>query len=522
MVEVLRAPVPVPVDVERADAVFNEPLDLPVDDLGIRLVVPAENGLALGTRPPHARPGGCLVPPGKVERREVVVRLHRLRLRHIGGFREIEGGPHRNGYRHRVRRHVPPAHLETRRERPRRRARQHDLERRRPAALHVLHEARGLRVDPHPRRQGNRLHAHRPRAFRPQVRHLNRQRNRRSHAVEGVGRARARHHEVGRQRRLFPHEREVADLPDVRRRLQAHEPDLPRPRAAVRQIEEEAVRPAVARHAHLFPLHAAFAIARPLHLDRRIRLRRERERHAHILRGRDGNRVRSLGDLQRLDLEDAPVRRRGGEIEPQAADALLALPVRTQTVLVPRAVTVPREGAGELLRRPLPRLHPEELALPRAVPPRAEDNFLRRLRGEVERGAVEVRVAAAADDLQPPVPDNGLLHLVSAPRPRAQCLAAPRRIGEKGTHDRADGGHHECRFLHGPSLAKPPAEGKSGEDGGGRVSAPASIPQRWVKCKLGGTRLSRPRPPAARPTSPPTPQKNNAARETARRRLQRA
>ena len=82
VVEALVAAVPVPVHAERGDAVLRRPLDLPVHDLGVALVVPAEERLDAGERLVHLVPLGHLLRAGVVERVDLDPPPDGLRLRH--------------------------------------------------------------------------------------------------------------------------------------------------------------------------------------------------------------------------------------------------------------------------------------------------------------------------------------------------------------------------------------------------------------------------------------------------------
>ena len=131
----------------------------------------------------------------------------------------------------------------------------------------------------------------------------------------------------------------------------------------------------------------------------------------HIRRGLDGD---------RRHVEHAALRGTSRKIEAELADARLALPERTHPVVVPFAVADPLEADGLRLRGPRAGLHPEELARTGDVPLRAEHDFLRGGGGEIEVAAVDVRIHAAAHDVQRAVPDGRRGDLVPALRPRGE------------------------------------------------------------------------------------------------------
>ena len=421
VIEVLAAAVPVPVHVERADAVLHEPLDLPVHDLGVRLVVPTQHGLALGAHVPHALPRLHARPAGKVERGDVVVRLHGLRLGHVRRLREAEGGQHLHGRGERDRRHALRPDGE----------RHGELARR--GNLELGDEERGLEFfdvaqvgerggvrEAHAGRQRADRERHVPRRAGADVLDRHAHGHRPAHAVEGVLRARGLHHEVGREVGLVLHERGGHRLRGVHDEVRPG--DGPVPVGIRGEVKVDPVAASVAGVAEL-PLADAVAgrrrpgeHARPglgsLHVD---------EQSAEFVGG-NRDRLRRGGDGDPRDVEHPVLRGVGREVEAELADALVALPERPHAVFVPLAVADPVEVGGLFLRGPLPGRHPKELAPARHVPLRAEHDLLAGVGGDVERPAVDVRVRPAAHDVQRAVLHGRGGDLVPALRPCGERL----------------------------------------------------------------------------------------------------
>ena len=254
---------PVPVDVERANAILDKPLDLPVDHFGIRLVVPAEHGLAFGADLPNSLPGLNAGPTWKIECTDIVIGFDGLRLGHIGGLLQIQRRQHFYGNFDKVSRCAWSLHRETCLERHRLRTIQDNVESGGLAAVEILHQMRVLFKDFHASRQlfGNDLDG--SGRLRAKVLEQNRQRRGRSHAIEGVGETGAFHDEIGRQNRLLLDEREVGRLGNAFGCLDAHEADCPLPGTTGLQMKEVAMDSTIARDAKRLLLDTTLAISCP-------------------------------------------------------------------------------------------------------------------------------------------------------------------------------------------------------------------------------------------------------------------
>ena len=343
VVEVLAAAVPVPVHVERADAVLDEPLDLPVHHLGVRLVVPAQHGLALGAHVPDALPRLHARPAGEVERGDVVVGLDRLRLGHVRRLREVE----RRQHLHRRRKGNRGDALRLQEELCREGAGRVDLERGdegfrvESAEVADVGERGGVReADAGGERSGRQRHVAGGAGADVLDRHAHW--HLLAHAVEGVLGARALHHEVRRQLGLVIHKRHGRNLRGVDHEIRPG--DHPAPVGMRGEIEVDPVDASVAGIAE--PLLAKTAADRrgPAELPRAGRVRLHVKDEPAPVGGGERRHLRRGDDGDRRHVEHAALQGAGREVEAELADARLALPEWAHAVVVPLAVADPLEA----------------------------------------------------------------------------------------------------------------------------------------------------------------------------------
>ena len=441
VVEVLATAVPVPVHIERADAVLHEPLDLPVHHLWVRLVVPAQHGLALRANVPDALPSLHARPAREVERGDVVVGLDRLRLGHVRCLREAEGRQHLDGNRKWNRGDALRLQEEPRRER----ARRVDLERGdegfrvESAEVADIGERGGVReADTCGERSDRQRHVAGGAGADVLDRHAHG--HLLAHAVEGVLGARALHNEVRMEFGLLAHKRHGRNLRSVDDEIRPgyH----PAPVGIGGEVEVDLVDSSIAGITEPLLAETAAHRRRPAELPRAGRIRLYVKDEPAPLLGGERRHLRRGDDGDRRHVELATLRAGGREVEPQLADAPLALPERAHPILVPLAVADPLEADGLCLQWSLAWLHPENLADAGTVPLCTEHNLLRGGGGKVKRPAVEVRIHAAAHDVQRAVLHGRRRNLVPALRPRGERLG---RVPFDGFRPRQTGGEQRDR-----------------------------------------------------------------------------